>query len=160
MSISYENAISKKMKKIFLGKQIEKCIQLYDENSCLIDNIIYFRINGVFWGFYVNGCGPFVSSYFFDDLDSFDLYSLYDDITLSEMADFKDFNVKTLELFLDGEYNKLHGILLNGEDVIIGIVFLDDEICLLFPKSKNEFVNSIKEKLSHVNMNTLRTIIK
>jgi hypothetical protein len=158
MSKSYENAISKKMKNIFLGKKIEKCIQLFDESRCLIDNTVYFRIDGVFWGFYVNGCGPFVSSFFVDDLDSFDLYSLYEDITSSEMDDFRSFYVETVELFMDSEYNDFHGVLLNGDNLLFGIIFLDDEISLIFPQNRDEFVNNIGKKLIHVNINILRIV--
>jgi hypothetical protein len=121
---------TQKFEYFFLHKEISNIIYLHDEeDNERLDHVVFLeKKNGDVAGIFIRGMNPFISTNRIFDLDDFNLFASYDELT--EHKDNIALRIEHICLFFSAEYNELLGLYISNSDdsTSLFISFLYDQI--------------------------------
>lgn len=136
----FHHSFLKKISALFFLKKITNVIFINDDESKNIDNVLFFEINlKNVVGFYKNDSNPFITREKINEIDSFNLYSIYKELYEIKKKIMPPIIVKNIKLFFNPNYNEIIAIYLASKNFesSVFIIFSEDEIHLCINENKN-----------------------
>lgn len=148
---NFIDSVIQKINLLFYNKKINKNFFLYDEDEEMIDNVFYMQIDSQYVGIYINGSNPLFTSYFINEIDSFNLYENYKYIEPIEDNLNLLFILKILLIF-NLDYNELIGMYFYDEKIgnSKSFIFQEDSIIIDNNIDFHKFTNKVNENLMHI----------
>lgn len=142
---------TQKFEYFFLHKEISNIIYLHDEeDNERLDHVVFLeKKDGDVTGIFIRGMNPFISTNRIFDLDDFNLFASYDELT--EHKDNIALKIERIGLFFSAEYNELLGLYLSDADdsTSLFILFLHDQIEVKKGCNKSDAAKIISDRYSN-----------
>lgn len=98
----------------------------------------------------MNGTNPLVSQNKFDEVDDFNLFSIYDEISEAPQKDFLEFKIVAISTIFHPDYNEILAISLKANNQrTISLIFSQDEISPYENLTSEALDSETRSKLMH-----------
>lgn len=148
----YLTSIFSKLDLFFMNKSISNIIYFKDQDDEKLEDLIFLEtLDHHVAGIYIDGANPYFSPYMPDNIDTFNLFSKYDELNRVENKRIP-LSIQKIRSLNSNSYNEQLGLYLSDEDEknSLFILFLQDTLCIEYDRRFEQCIPIMQDTLKHI----------